>query len=177
MLSYNKNISLSRKRILGFFGLYCQMLMCVLIFFICPTTAFSEGDFFIGDVAKVLSGNRVVLRGGTVVEYAGIDVLSLEEQNPELRQLAKDALIFNRTLIGANKLRFEFLDTEVDAIPSVRQAYVYVGGTLINGRLLQAGLAVLRDGFSEEEKFFDYFAGLQKEAMARRIGIWKILSR
>ncbi|HQP31833.1 MAG TPA: thermonuclease family protein, partial [Deltaproteobacteria bacterium] len=54
-------------------------------------------------------------------------------------------------------------------------AYVYLGGVLVNGRMIRDGYALAdpRRGYPEYELFEAYEA----EARLRRLGIWKAAGR
>jgi len=48
-------------------------------------------DFFDGKVDKVLDGGTIILRGGTIVQYMGIDVPKLRGGNPSFSDIAEVA--------------------------------------------------------------------------------------
>ena len=153
-------------------------LIFFLSFLIFEGPAYSlEDEFFETRVSKVLSGTRVILKGGTVVEYAGIEAPSPRYVQGEMKSIAKKAVELNTAFVKGKVIRVEPIEPGyvVDSSKVPIQAYVYSSGQLVNGALLKHGLAKVRSDYGKNEKYFKYFNRLQTEAAASKKGIWKLL--
>ena len=73
-------------------------------------------------------------------------------------------------LLAGGKVRIEVGPTPVDRYGRTL-AYVYAGDVLVNGRIIQDGWARADVRFSYKNK--DLFIAYEKEARARKIGMWK----
>jgi endonuclease YncB( thermonuclease family) len=136
------------------------------------SVALAEDEFFDTKVQKVLSGDRIMLQGGTIVHYYGIEVPSLSDSRAELATLAKAALETNERLVKDKIIRVEFVD--VDDTSSIRRAYVFASGEFINGYLIKNGYALMAGNYGEKEKYYTYFATVQGIARSLKKGLWGI---
>ncbi|MBU1862162.1 MAG: thermonuclease family protein [Candidatus Omnitrophica bacterium] len=137
----------------------------------------SAGGFFEGHVEKVIEGNMVILRGGTVVQYMGIDVPQMRDANPFFRDIATAALKYNKQLVEKKTVRLEIVDPQnIGVDDSKKYAYIFIGGQMINALMLKKGYALVSKAFPPEDKYQDFFIRSQNEAVACTAGIWKKLS-
>ena len=136
----------------------------------------AEDDFFEAKVARVLSGSRIVLRGGTHVEYCGITIPNVHLPAQGVGQLARQARALNKKLVKDKTIRLEFVSVPGDSYydPDQRKAYVFSSGVFINARLIKEGLAVLNDDMVSGDKYYEYFQKIQKQAMQQKRGVWKV---
>ncbi|MFQ5829547.1 MAG: thermonuclease family protein [Candidatus Methylomirabilia bacterium] len=116
-------------------------------------------------VRKALDGDTVVLTDGRIVRYLGINT-------PERRQpFHARARQLNRALTRARTVRLEFDRVREDRYGRLL-AYVYVGGEMVNARLLQEGLAHVFV-IPPNLRHYEEFLRLQEAAQARRRGMWR----
>ena len=121
-------------------------------------------------VTKVLDGDTIVLQGGEVVRYAGLDAPELDaKEGPEF--FAREALSFNKRLVFLKKVRLEF-DKELRDAHGRLLAYVFVNDTFVNAELIRLGYARAAPK-PPNEKYKDLFLQLQKKAMEEKIGLWQ----
>lgn len=140
-------------------------LLVILVCFGCfPAPTVSAGET--GRVQKVLDGDTVLLEDGRKVRYLGIN--TPEYQEPFYLKAKR----FNENLVLANEVRLEFDEEERDGHERLL-AYVYVGGELVNAKLIEAGLA---HAFfiGPNRKHNELFLSLQTEAKRKRIGLWSV---
>jgi len=117
-------------------------------------------------VARVVDGDTLHCRDGRRVRLIGID--SPERGQGESAGLARNALIRLLPAGGAVRLELDLVGT--DRYGRVL-AYVWVGRSLLNERLVREGWAVLYT-VPPNVKYADRIARAQKEARARRAGLW-----
>lgn len=123
-------------------------------------------------VARVIDGDTIVIAGGERVRYIGIGT-------PELRPdggggaepyaiAAKDA---NAALVAGREVRLVYDDEKRDRYGRLL-AYVYVGDTFVNLRLVERGLATARayPPNTDQQRVFE---AAQARARAARVGMWK----
>ncbi len=111
-----------------------------------------------------IDGDTVLLEGGRKVRYLGIN--APDRGDPFFDR----ATAGNDRLIRGQEVRLEF-----DAVTEDRYgrllAYVYVGETLINLRLLREGLAHLFT-LPPNTRYYDLFFAAQEEARTEKKGLW-----
>jgi micrococcal nuclease len=115
-------------------------------------------------VQRVQDGDTVVLEDSRRVRYLGINA-------PEFREpFSRKAKNFNESLVRGREVRLEPDAEGADAYGRML-AYVYVGDQLVNGRLVQEGLA---HAFfiGPSRKHNALLLQLQGEAKQRGLGIW-----
>jgi endonuclease YncB( thermonuclease family) len=122
-------------------------------------------------VRFVYDGDTILLENGRRIRYLGIDTpeRGSEEAPPEF--LAEAAKAFNQKAVRGVSLRLEF-DRQRKDHHGRWLAYVYLpDGRMLNEELLREGLArVLAVPPNLEQ--FERLVEAQREAMARRAGIW-----
>lgn len=147
-------------------------VVCGLFFLICLLViapSVPAADYFEGVVDQVLSGDKVLLRGGTIVQYVGIGV-----PDTDIAQPAKE---FNKKMVEKKRVRLELVRPEgVSELESRQYAYVFVGGQMINTLLLKKGYALLSAKIPPGEKYREYFVACQNEAMTGKKGFWRNVS-
>jgi len=131
---------------------------------------FAEDDFFDTKIQKVLSGNRIMLQGGTIVQYYGVQVPALNDANTAVAAFAKKALTENERLVKDKIIRVEFVESA--ATTSVRFAYVFASGIFVNGHLLKNGYGIVPEDYGQKEKYYSYFMTVQVLARRMKKGLW-----
>lgn len=121
-----------------------------------------------GLVTKVYDGDTVLLADGRKVRYLGINA-------PEFGQpFYWKAKRLNAELVLGQEIHLEFDGDQRDGRDRLL-AYVFAGPVLVNGVLIEQGLAhafFLKDHLRYAERFL----GLQEQARGRRAGMWTIYS-
>jgi micrococcal nuclease len=144
---------------------------------------FFRQDIFLpkeGFVEKVIDGDTIVLKGGQIVRYIGIDTPeSRRKENGkwvyEPQPFAKETIELNRELVESKRVKLEY-DVEKKDKYNRLLCYVFVNGTFVNARLIEEGLAFLYT-YPPNVKYVDKFVHLQKEARLGEKGIWKVYAR
>lgn len=121
-----------------------------------------------GGEVRRLSGDRLKLKDGRDVEFAGIRLPYDEEPYADK---AREVL---RKWIEDEGVRLRFDDNTVDEKGRIH-AYIYANDTFINERLVRGGLAFvkLRAG---ERKFAEQLIAAQSEAQVEGVGIWRFIT-
>jgi len=155
----------------------CLLVIVYLLLFT-ALQAYAEDSFFDGKVSRVLEGNKIILRGGSVVEYAGIDVpRSRDENNIWFKDIATLALKLNTDFVTGKTVRLELVPHPMyDESDTTKYAYVFANGRMINAELLKSGVAVVSEENPPVEKYRAYFERLQAIAKIKKVGIWKKIS-
>lgn len=135
------------------------------------------GEFFDAYVDKVMDGDTIHLRGGTVVRYMGIETPRTRIKNQIFMNVAQQSLALNKKLVEKKKVRLEIVEpVNVDRDDTRKFAYVFVSGQMVNAVLLKKGLALISKTFPPDEKYQGYFVRSQNEAINLKKGIWEKLS-
>ena len=96
-----------------------------------------------GPVVRVIDGDTIVVEldgKDERVRYIGIDTPEMDDERPAIRRRAVEAKAANARLVGGRRVRLE-LDVERRDRYGRLLAYVWVGDTLVNEALVQAGHA------------------------------------
>jgi micrococcal nuclease len=117
-------------------------------------------------VGRVVDGDTFYCRDGRKVRLLGID--SPERGQGAAGRLARRAL--ERLMPVDRLVRLESDVTATDRYGRVL-AYVWIGATLVNEVMVRDGWAV-RYTVPPDAKYADRIARAQKEARARRAGLW-----
>jgi endonuclease YncB( thermonuclease family) len=154
--------------------------MRLLIVFFLALSSFSwsatsfGADRFV-QVRWVDDGDTIVLSDGTRVRYGGINAPEVAYKNKPAEPFGPEAREVNRKLVHKKRVRLEFDREKHDQYGRVL-AYVFLDdGTFVNGALLTSGHAhfVFR---KPNTKHDSRLLALQREAMAKRVGLWTALS-
>jgi endonuclease YncB( thermonuclease family) len=116
-------------------------------------------------VQRVIDGDTAILVDGRRVRYVGINA-------PERGQpYFAESVALNRRLTEGKLVRLEADEVPEDGYDRLL-AYVYVDGHMVNGRLIEAGLAHVF-AIPPNLRHYDRFLELQRQARAARRGIWQ----
>jgi len=120
----------------------------------------------------VNDGDTVVLSDGTSVRYIGIDTPEIAHENKPAERFGREAEIFHRGFVQGKKARLE-LDTQKWDQYGRLLAYVFLeDGTFVNAEMVKRGYAHFLYQ-TPNTKYANLFLGLQREAMAKRVGLWR----
>lgn len=122
-----------------------------------------EGTYRVG---RVLDGDTVELTSGERVRYHGIDAPELSDRWGTV------AYKTNRALVEGKDVRIE-LDRQIFDVYGRMLAFVWVGDTLINERLVDDGLAtVLVIKGETKPKYLSLLQAAELRAKTARRGVW-----
>ncbi|NVM57572.1 MAG: thermonuclease family protein, partial [Desulfobacterales bacterium] len=125
-------------------------------------------------VRWVDDGDTVVLADRARVRYIGINAPEVAHEDMSAEKFGPEAGAFNRKLVYHKKVRLE-LDRQRHDQYGRLLAYVFLeDGTFVNAEMVRGGYAyyVFR---RPNAKYDQLLLRLQREAMAKRVGLWKAL--
>jgi micrococcal nuclease len=126
-------------------------------------------------VSRVIDGDTftIIDRGREDrVRMIGVDTPETVKPGSPVQPLGPQASSFTKKLIEGKNVRLEY-DVEKRDRYGRLLAYVYLeDGSLVNGRLVEEGLAVTLT-VPPNVKMADRFNSLQKKARQQKKGIWK----
>ena len=123
-------------------------------------------------VPWVDDGDTVVLSDGTRVRYIGINAPEIAHEDRPAERFGSEARAFNAKLVYHKKVRLE-LDRERKDQYGRLLAYVFLeDGTFVNAELVKSGYAYYLFR-TPNAKYAQLLLRLQREAMAKRVGLWK----
>jgi len=124
-------------------------------------------------VVKVVSGDTVhVFVNGEVDRVHYIGVIAPEPGDGEPGEpLGREALQFNRGLVGAKNIRLELDVQERDADGRL-QAYVWLGDVMVNAEMIGHGFGQVATG-GPNVRYQEMLLRRQQEARAAHLGIWR----
>ncbi len=131
-------------------------------------------------VLRVIDGDTVELSNGQMLRYIGIDTPEVHDKigstwsyNP--RPYGKEAMEFNRKLVGGKKIRLEFDVQKKDKYNRLL-AYVYVEDKMINLEMIKKGYAMIYT-FPPNVKYVEEFLKAQRFARENKEGLWRDLEK
>ena len=126
-------------------------------------------------VRRVVDGDTIELSDGRLVRYIGVDAPESRRQvggqwveDPE--PFSREATAFNRQQVEGRRVRLEY-DAQTHDRFGRLLAYVYVGETMINASLLEAGVAQPLT-IPPNVRYAERFRALAKQARAEGRGVW-----
>ncbi len=122
------------------------------------------------EVVEVYDGDTIRIDDGRNIRLIGVDAPEVDSPYTKEEPFGKESREHLRKLLAGGKVRIEVGPTPVDRYGRTL-AYVYAGDVLVNGRIIQDGWARADVRFSYKNK--DLFIAYEKEARARKIGMWK----
>ncbi|MBU6363193.1 MAG: thermonuclease family protein [Acidobacteria bacterium] len=123
-----------------------------------------------GRVGRVVDGDTIVVEGVGTVRYIGIDTPELHHPRKPVERFAARAAQMNRDLVGGRTVRL-VTDVEERDVHGRLLAYVYVGGVMVNARLVALGAAE-QFPYPPNTLHRAEFARLERQAMRARRGQW-----
>lgn len=145
------------------------LLVNILVFTSCAPFAERGYD---GVVKWVPDGDTIELDNGKFIRYIGIDTPELHHPKRSItpEYFAEEAKEYNKKLVLGKRVRLEF---DVDKEDKYKRllAYVYVGETFVNARLIEEGYAKLYI-FPPNTKYAEEFLELEQQAKKAKKGRW-----
>jgi len=146
------------------------VLLILLVLFCALPVAVLANSLF--RVQKVIDGDTIVLADGRRVRYIGIDAPELANESGPAERFGSEARDFNRNLVDREKIHLEFDRERHDQYGRVL-AYVFLpDDTFVNAELIKSGSACC-DFRRPNTKYDSLLLQLQREAMAKKIGMWE----
>ncbi|MCF7907721.1 MAG: thermonuclease family protein [Candidatus Omnitrophica bacterium] len=127
-------------------------------------------------VSKVIDGDTIKLSNGKLLRYIGLDTPEVRSKKDgkfiyDPQPFSLEATEYNRKLVEGKAVRIEF-DLEKQDKYGRLLGYCFIGDTFVNAKLIQEGLAVLYT-YPPNVKYVDKFVSLQKQARAKKQGLWE----
>ena len=144
--------------------------MSYLLLALLPLLPFQDA---LHPVTRVLDGDTIEVEVGGErerVRYIGIDTPETDHAREVVRRLAARATEANEALVAGREVRLE-LDAERRDRYGRLLAYVWVGDTLVNERLLREGYAQVYTR-PPNVRYADRFLAAQRSARAEGLGLW-----
>lgn len=120
-------------------------------------------------VTKVIDGDTVVIEGGEVVRYIGIDTPEISQGN---ECFAKEASDKNKELVLGKMVRLEKDVSERDRYGRLLR-YVWIGETFVNDYLVRQGYATAVS-YPPDIKYQELFRQAEKETREGSKGLWSL---
>ncbi|MBU1177290.1 thermonuclease family protein [Patescibacteria group bacterium] len=119
-------------------------------------------------VIKVIDGDTIVIEGGEIVRYIGIDTPETNKENNDC--FAQEAWNMNRELVEGKEVKLKKDISERDKYGRLLR-YVWVDDLFINEYLVKNGYASAST-FPPDVKYADDFLKFQKKAKEENLGLW-----
>ncbi len=148
-------------------------LFLVIVFITQVVEPLYAADFFEGKITRVVDANLFIMQGGTRVKCAGIEVPGTRDSSRVYMAVAQNALSTSKKLLLGKTVRFRFEETASGSTESLRSAYIFVGGQMLNGLLLKKGYAMVSPSSPPSDEYSQYFLKMQQEAKNFQRGLWK----
>lgn len=121
-------------------------------------------------VERTIDGDTVVLSDGRIVRYIGVDAPETKHPRSPVECFGTEAAAANRTLVEGKSVRLERDVSETDRYGRLLR-YVWVGGALVNERLVREGYATVVS-IPPDVKRQDLLRTAQSAARRERRGLW-----
>lgn len=130
-------------------------------------------------VLRVVDGDTILVRGANGrserVRYIGVDTPESVKPDSPVECFGKEASDRNKQLVEGRKVRL-VPDREAEDRFGRSLAFVYVGDTFVNARLISDGYARTIEIEPNTSKA-EYFADLERVAIRTRKGLWRDCDR
>jgi micrococcal nuclease len=123
-------------------------------------------------VIRVIDGDTIEIEGGEKVRYIGIDTPELHHPNKAVQPFAQEAYEFNRSLVDGKNVYLVFDVQRRDRYKRLL-AYVFVGETFINAKLVNDGYARVAT-FPPNVVYQELFLRLERKAREENRGLWNV---
>jgi micrococcal nuclease len=126
----------------------------------------------VATVKRVADGDTVELAGGRLVRYIGVNTPEIDHAAKTADPFGFEARTFNAAMVGGKPVRLEY-DQERRDSHGRTLAYVFLhDGTMVNERLLQAGLAYCLYK-APNTRYERRLLAAQRRAMQEGRGMWR----
>lgn len=130
-------------------------------------------------VLRVVDGDTILVRGANGrnerVRYIGVDTPESVKPDSPVECFGREASDFNKQLVQGRKVRL-VPDQEAEDRFGRSLAFVYVGDTFVNAKMISGGYARTIEIEPNTSKA-EYFADLERVAIRTRKGLWRACDR
>lgn len=130
-------------------------------------------------VLRVVDGDTILVRGANGrserVRYIGVDTPESVKPDSPVECFGREASDYNKQLVQGRKVRL-VPDREPEDRFGRSLAFVYVGDTFVNARLISGGYARTIE-IEPNTSRAEYFADLERVAIRTRKGLWRACDR
>lgn len=148
---------------MGFRGGFIILFCCLGLLSAFSVACQQRSDVFL--VVQVIDGDTIVIQGGQLVRYIGIDA---PEKGEFFYEESKRA---NEKLVAGKKVRLEKDTSDTDKYGRLLR-YVYVGSTFVNAEMVKQGCAWAR-AYPPDVKYQVYLESVEREARQLKKGVWR----
>jgi len=142
-------------------------LIAIIIFF-AQSRHHKDNDLYY--VKRVIDGDTILLANGERVRYIGIDTPETKHPYKAVEHFGQEAYLYNKGLVDGKWVSLEF-DAEKRDRYNRLLAYVYVGDTFVNAKLVEGGYAQIYT-VPPNVKHQELFLRLQQQAREGKKGLW-----
>ena len=139
----------------------------VVIIGIALIILFKEEESFF-KVIKVIDGDTIVLEGGEIVRYIGIDSPETGQSSDDC--FSQEAFDANRELVEGKEVKLEKDVSDKDKYGRLLR-YVWIDDIFVNKYLIKQGYA-LSAKYPPDTKYAEQFDSFQKQAKENNLGLW-----
>jgi len=131
---------------------------------------FKNSNEYVVKVIKVIDGDTIVIEGGEIVRYIGINSPETGQDKDDC--FAQEAFNANKELIEGKEVKLEKDVSERDKYGRLLR-YVWVDDIFVNEYLVRYGYA-LSVKYPPDIKYAEQFDSLEKQAQEENIGLWSL---
>ncbi len=148
----------------------------ILIIFVLVVVGIILTIFFKGDnesvfkVIKVIDGDTIVIEGGEIIRYIGIDSPETGQSNDDC--FAQEAFNANKELVEGKEVKLKKDVSERDKYGRLLR-YVWVNDIFVNEYLVKEGYA-LSAKFLPDVRYAEQFDNVEKQAQEENLGLWSL---
>lgn len=121
-------------------------------------------------VTRVIDGDTIVIQGGKVVRYIGINTPESVDPRRPVQCFGKEASRKNKELVEGQIVALEKDISNIDKYGRLLR-YVYKGNVFINELLVSEGFAQVAT-YPPDIKYVEKFKVAEKEAREAKKGLW-----
>tara|TARA_Y100000294_G_C8456964_1_gene296973 strand:- start:50 stop:688 length:639 start_codon:yes stop_codon:yes gene_type:complete len=144
------------------------VFVLILIIGLIIFSYFKDNKESVFKVIKIIDGDTIVIEGGEVVRYIGIDTPEIGQEGGDC--FAQEAWDINRELVEGKEVKLIKDVSERDKYGRLLR-YVWIDGIFVNQYLVRNGYASAAT-FPPDVKYADDFAEFQKQARQENLGLW-----
>ncbi len=142
--------------------------LLILIIGIFLILFFKEDNVLVSKVDKVIDGDTIVLEGGEIVRYIGIDSPETGQSNDDC--FAQEAFDANKELVEGKEVKLKKDVSERDKYGRLLR-YVWVDDIFVNQYLIKEGYALSAE-YPPDIKYAEQFNIFEKQAKENNLGLW-----
>lgn len=121
-------------------------------------------------VKRVIDGDTIILDDGRHIRLIGVDAPEVDSPYEKAEPFGKESRDYMKRLVERRLVTIKTGPEPYDKYGRTL-AYVYLGPTMVNSRIIRDGYAKAYRRFKFPER--DLFINYEKEARSRGVGMWK----